>query len=156
MIIEFWHWWVVAAILGLLDMVARSGFFLWLGVSAFVVGVCSYVVTDLLWQIQFVVFAGCAITFVLLTRLYLRHEPVVSDRPTLNRRGLQYIGQLIVLESAIVNGRGRAFVGDTLWTVEGSDLPAGETVRVIGNDGVLLQVEKADPESLIHPVRSGA
>ncbi|CAK0753898.1 inner membrane protein [Azospirillaceae bacterium] len=64
-----------------------------------------------------------------------------SDRPTLNRRGQQYVGQLVILESAIVNGRGRAFVGDTLWTVEGSDRPVGQTVRVVGTDGVLLQVE---------------
>lgn len=142
-IIEFWHWWVVAAVLGALDMVAQSGFFLWLGVAALVVGISVYFVPDLGWQVQFLVFAGVAIFLVMLTRIYLKTGSVPSDRPTLNRRGHQYIGQLIVLESPIVNGRGRAFVGDTLWTVEGADLPAGETVRVVGADGVLLQVEKA-------------
>lgn len=141
-VIEFWHWWVVAAVLGALDMLAQSGFFLWLGVAALLVGAAVYFVPDLSWQVQFLGFAGMAIFSVMLTRLYLKTARVQSDRPTLNRRGHQYIGQLIVLESAIINGRGRAFVGDTLWTVEGTDLPAGETVRVVGADGVLLQVEK--------------
>lgn len=141
-VIEFWQWWVVAAILGALDMLAQSGFFLWLGIAALIVGIAVYFVPALSWQAQFLVFAGVAIFSVLVTRLYLKTAPSPSDRPMLNRRGHQYIGQLIVLETAIVNGRGRAFVGDTLWTVEGSDLPAGETVRVVGADGVLLQVER--------------
>ena len=32
--LEFWHWWVIAAALGALDMLAQRGFFLWLGVAA--------------------------------------------------------------------------------------------------------------------------
>ncbi|MBI1207932.1 MAG: NfeD family protein [Azospirillum sp.] len=140
--IEFWHWWVVAAVLGALDMLAQSGFFLWLGGAALVVGFVLFGWPDLSWQFQFFLFAVMAILAVIATRFITRREPPPSDRPLLNRRGLQYVGQLIVLETAIVNGRGRAFVGDTLWTVEGPDAPNGETVRVIGTDGTLLQVEK--------------
>jgi len=139
--IEFWHWWVVAALLGALDMLAQSGFFLWLGVAALAVGLLVFALPDLTWQVQLLAFAGMAIAVVVLTRQLLKRGPVPSDRPTLNRRGQQYVGQLVILELAIVNGRGRAFVGDTLWTVEGNDRPVGQTVRVVGTDGVLLQVE---------------
>jgi hypothetical protein len=139
---EFWHWWVVAAVLGALDMLAQSGFFLWLGVAALVVGLVVFVLPDLSWQAQVMAFAALAIGGLAVSRQVLRRFGVISDRPNLNRRGQQYVGQLIVLESPIVNGRGRAFVGDTLWTVEGGDLPAGATVRVVGSDGVLLLVEK--------------
>lgn len=142
-VIEFWHWWLVAAVLGVVDLLAQSGFFLWLGLSALAVGIGVYELPGLSWQAQFLVFAGLAILSVVVTRVTLNATPAPSDRPTLNRRGEQYLGQLIVLESAIVNGRGRAFVGDTLWTVEGTDLPVGETVRVVGTDGALLQVEKS-------------
>jgi len=143
--IEFWHWWVVAAVLGALDMLAQSGVFLWLGVAALMVGLVVFVLPDLSWQAQLLVFAGLAVAALLATRQYLKRWPsAAADRSTLNRRGQQYLGQLIVLESPIVNGRGRAFVGDTLWTVEGPDHPAGTTVKVVGTDGVLLRVDKPD------------
>jgi len=41
--IEFWHWWVLAATFGALDMLAQSGFFLWLGVAALIVGLVVFV-----------------------------------------------------------------------------------------------------------------
>jgi len=141
-VLEFWHWWVAAALLGSLDMLAQSGFFLWLGVAALAVGILVFALPDLAWQIQVMAFSVLAVVALVATRLITRRPPPPSDRPTLNRRGEQYFGQLIVLESAISNGRGRAFVGDTLWLVEGPDTPSGETVRVVGTDGVLLQVEK--------------
>lgn len=147
LIIEFWHWWVLALVLAALDMLLQSGFFLWLGLAAFPVGLVLLFDPDLSWQIQSLVFAGLAIFNVILTQFFTTTQRPRSDRPYLNRRGYQYLGQLIVLESPIVNGRGRAYVGDTLWTVEGSDLPAGETVKVVGTDGVLLQVERAPPRT---------
>lgn len=140
--IEFWHWWVVAAAFGALDMLAQSGFFLWLGVAALVVGLIVFVLPDLSWQGQLLAFAALAVVALVFTRPFLKRLPGYSDRPTLNRRGEQYVGRLIVLESPIINGRGRAFVGDTLWTVEGCDQPAGTTVRVTGSDGASLLVEK--------------
>jgi membrane protein implicated in regulation of membrane protease activity len=141
-LIEFWHWLVLAAILGALDMLAQSGFFLWLGVAALSVGLLVFFLPDLSWQGQLLAFAGMSIGVVMATRLVVRRGATPSDRPTLNRRGQQYVGQLVVLESPIVNGRGRAFVGDSLWTVEGSDSPVGATVRVVGSDGTLLHVER--------------
>ena len=36
-----------------------------------------------------------------------------SDEPLLNRRGEQLIGQVVTLEEATVNGRGRARIGDS-------------------------------------------
>jgi len=140
--IEFWHWLVAGLLLGGLDMLAMSGFFLWLGGSAFAVGAVVFFVPELTWQGQFLIFGVGAILAVVVTRLILRTEAGATDKPNLNRRSRQYLGQLIVLESPIVNGRGRAFVADTLWTVEGPDLPVGQTVRVVGTDGMLLQVEK--------------
>ena len=64
-----------------------------------------------------------------------------SDEPDLNRRGSQYVGRVVALESAIETGRGRIRLGDTVWTVAGPDLPKGTPVRVIGSDGAVLRVE---------------
>jgi membrane protein implicated in regulation of membrane protease activity len=66
-----------------------------------------------------------------------------SDQPDLNRRGAQCIGRVYRVEEAIVANRGKVRVGDTLWPVEGPDVPAGTPVRVAGVNGTLLVVEPA-------------
>ena len=66
--------------------------------------------------------------------------PAPSDQPNLNRRGAQYLGRQFDLVEPIARGRGRIKLGDSSWTVTGPDLPAGQTVEVIGADGAVLQV----------------
>lgn len=66
-----------------------------------------------------------------------------SDQPDLNRRGAQYIGRTVLLEEAIVAGRGKVRLGDTLWPVEGADAPAGRQVKVTAVRGTVLVVEPA-------------
>jgi hypothetical protein len=66
-----------------------------------------------------------------------------SDQPNLNRRAEQYIGRRFVLETAIVNGQGKARVGDSLWLVDGPDLPTGAAIEVVGVDGSTLKVKAA-------------
>jgi hypothetical protein len=67
----------------------------------------------------------------------------ISDLPDLNVRGQQYIGRSLVVEQAIQNGRGKVRLGDTLWSVEGPDAPAGSNVTVTGVRGTVLVVERA-------------
>ena len=68
---------------------------------------------------------------------------MTSDRPDLNVRGQQYVGRSVVVEQAIENGRGRVRVGDTLWSAEGPDTPAGTSVTVTGTRGTVLVVKPA-------------
>ena len=143
--IEFWYWWVAALVMGSIEAIAPGSFFIWLGTSAAVVGFVALLLPDLHWQSQFLAFGVLALLTVAVSRFYIRRHPVESADPTLNRRGAQYIGRMLVLESPIVNGRGRAIVGDTLWTVEGDDLPVGSVVKVVGTDGILLKVEPSHP-----------
>ena len=61
----------------------------------------------------------------------------------LNRRAEQCVGRLYTLEEPIVNGRGRVKVDGVFWKIEGDDLEAGNRVKVVGADGVILKVEGA-------------
>jgi membrane protein implicated in regulation of membrane protease activity len=75
---------------------------------------------------------------------FIRHaRDALTDQPLLNRRAEQYVGRRYVLDSAIVNGHGKARVGDSLWLVEGPELPAGSPIEVISVDGTTLKVQKA-------------
>jgi membrane protein implicated in regulation of membrane protease activity len=141
--IEFWHWWGLALVLAGIEMLAPGAMMIWLAATAAVVGVLLLGWPDLPWTIQFLAFGLLAPIAVAASRLWLKRHPIRSADPMLNRRGALYVGRVVVLETAIVNGRGRARVGDGIWTVEGADLPVGTAVRVTGSKGAVLLVEQA-------------
>jgi inner membrane protein len=64
-----------------------------------------------------------------------------DNQRRLNRRAESYVRRMFTLDGAIVDGRGRVRVDDTVWLVAGPDLPAGARVRVTGTDNTLLLVE---------------
>ncbi len=141
--IEFWNWWIAAIVLVVIEVFAPGTVALWMAVSAAVVGLLLLAFPDLTWQTQFMVFAILSVATVIGWRAYQLRYPTVSDQPTLNRRGEQYIGRVFTLDEAIVNGSGKIHVDDTMWKVVGADLPEGTRVRVTGVDGTLLTVEPA-------------
>ena len=140
---EFWHWWVVAVVLIVVEIFAPGTVALWMAVSAAAVGLLLLAIPELSWQTKFLVFAVLSVATVIGWRSYQLRYPTVSDQPMLNRRGEQYVGRVFTLSEAIVNGTGKIHVDDTMWKVEGADLPEGTQVRVTGVDGTLLTVEPA-------------
>jgi inner membrane protein len=139
--LEYWGWWILAVILIILEVFAPSTLFLWLGISAGVVGVVAWMFPDLLWEYEWTIFAIVSIVSIIASRLFFKKNPGVIDNQTLNRRGVQYIGRQFVLTGAIRNGRGKIHVDDTQWAVEGPDMEVGEDVVVTGTDGTILIVE---------------
>jgi len=140
--IEFWHWWVAAIGLIVVETLAPGAIFLWLGVSAAVVGAILLAAPELSWEYQLLIFAVLSVGSVIGWRAYHKRHPTETDLPNLNRRGEQYVGRLITLDDPIVNRVGKIRLDDTSWKVAGQDLPAGARVRVVGVDGVVLQVEE--------------
>jgi hypothetical protein len=141
--VEFWHWWVAAIVLIVVEVFAPGTVALWMAVSAAAVGLLLLAVPELTWQTQFIVFAVLSVATVIGWRTYQLRYPTVSDQPTLNRRGEQYVGRVFTLSEAIVNGTGKIHVDDTMWKVVGADLPEGTRVRVTGVEGTVLTVEPA-------------
>ncbi len=139
--LEFWHWWIAAALLVILEMLAPTAFFLWMGISAGIVGILLLIAPAISWEMQLFVFTVLSVISVVAWRVYLKNNPIQTDAPTLNRRGQQYVGRVFTLTEAIVNGVGKIKVDDTLWKVNGKDAPVGKGVRVVKVDGAILQVE---------------
>lgn len=136
-----WFWWALAFALYAAEAVLPGAFMLWLGFAATGVALVTLLVPMEPW-LQWSLFSVLAVVSVYLGwRWKKRHVETPTDQPLLNRRAQQYIGRVVTLETAIENGRGRAHVGDTLWTVTGPDAPAGSRVRIIGVDGSHLEVE---------------
>lgn len=141
--ILFWHWWILAGILMVLEIVVPGVFMLWLGIAAAITGLVAYVAPALTWEWEGLIFAVLSIITVYGWRAYLRRHPTGTELPTLNRRGEQYIGRRLSLDEPIVNGRGQVKVDDSTWRVEGADLPAGTHIVVTGVKGTILVVERA-------------
>ena len=140
---DFWHWWILALGLIILETVLPGTFFLWMGISAIVLGLLAWAFPDMSWETQLMLFAILSLVSIVGWRMWQRTHPVESDQPNLNRRGEQYVGRVFTLETPIENGFGKVRVGDTLWRVKGTEAPAGSKVKVTSVDGVVLVVEPA-------------
>lgn len=143
----FWHWWIFAILLVVLEIFAPGAFFMWMGAAAGVIGLVLLVAPDLPWEYQVIGFALLSVVSILAWRKWFLSHPDDSDAPLLNQRGSQYIGRVFQLDEGIVNGVGKVHVDDTQWRVKGPDCPAGTRVRVTGVDGVMLEVECVPEDS---------
>jgi len=139
----YWHWFVLAAILGTIEVIIPATFFLWLGISAFLTGAVVFMVPALNAPGQIVLFCALAIASVLMAWKFFKKNPIASEQPLLNQRAAQYVGKVYALDGAIVGGTGRIKIADSSWKVEGPDAPEGASVRVTGFDGSILKVEMA-------------
>ena len=136
-------WAGLALLLIAAETLAPGVFMLWLGFAAAAVFVLLLVVPLApVWQA--VVFIVLAFVSIAIYVKYFRGKERESDQPLLNRRGEQLVGQVFVLEQAIVDGRGRLKIGDAFWIAEGPELPQGMRVRVVAARNMSLQVQPAD------------
>ncbi len=136
-----WSWWIMAVLLVIIEVFAPSTFFLWLGISAGVVGLFALIAPESGWKVQWILFAIISIGSIIASRFFMKTRPLITDNPTLNKRGSQYIGRKFEVIEAIVNGRGKIHVDDSQWVIEGDDAELGSIVRVTAVDGTYLKVE---------------
>lgn len=139
--LTYWHWLILAAVLIILEVFAPGAFMLWIGIAAGVVGALLYVFPGLSWEYQFIIFSIAAVGSIIAWRSYRNQHPIISDEPTLNRRGAQYVGRIFTLETPIVDGIGKIRVDDSTWKIEGADCPAGTKIKVVGIESTVLRVE---------------
>lgn len=141
---ELMVWGGLALLLIAAETLAPGVFLLWLGLAAAVVFVGLLLVPGVepIWQA--VAFIALSFASIAVYVKFFRGKEEPSDQPLLNRRGQQLVGQVFVLDQAIVDGRGRLKIGDAFWTAEGDDLPQGTRVRIISADNMSLQVRAVD------------
>ena len=139
-----YHWWWVGALLGILEILLPGIFLIWIAIAAWITAAIVAAVPTLALAVQLVIFVVLAFVTVFAGRQYYARNPVESADPHLNTRTSRLIGQIVTVDSAIENGKGRVRVGDGVWNACGPDAPAGASVRIVAADGTLLTVELAD------------
>ena len=136
-------WAVLALLLIAAETLAPGAFLLWMGLAAAAVFLGVLRVPGIPVLAQAAAFVVLSFVAIQVYRKWFRKAARQSDQPLLNRRAAQAIGRVAVLEQAIDRGQGRIKLDDAFWVVEGPDLPAGTTVRVVAVDGMVLKVQEA-------------
>ena len=138
---DFWHWWIFAVALVIIEILLPTFFFLWMAIAAFIVGGLLWLVPSLAWEYQVFIFAILSVVSIILWRHYYLKNPIETDEPLLNRRGEQYVGRVITLKEPIVDGQGKVKVDDSIWKIEGEDCPIGTKVKITSVSNVIFKVE---------------
>lgn len=137
----YWYWAVLGAAFGVIEIAVPAMVCIWLAAAALAVAAISWRYPGLSWEYQGLVFAVMAVASVALGRTAFVRTKSSEGGTHLNRRAESYIGRMFTLDGAIVDGRGRLRIDDSVWQVAGPDLPAGTRVRVTGAENTLLHVE---------------
>lgn len=138
-----WAWVIAGLILLALELVLPGGILLWMGLAGIVTGLIA-LFQPMAWPLQWLIFGGLSLIGIVAWLGWSRRQPAVTDRPFLNRRADQLVGQEAVLEQPIEQGFGRIALGDTVWRVTGADMAVGHRVRIVGSEGAVLRVEALD------------
>jgi membrane protein implicated in regulation of membrane protease activity len=140
---DVFTWAAVALLLFAAETMAPGAFMLWLGFAAVVVFAGVLLVPGIPVLAQVTAFIVLSFISIQVYRKWFRSREPQSDQPALNRRAAALVGRVVPLESAIVQGHGRVQIADAYWDVSGPELPAGTQVRIVGAEGMTLQVEGA-------------
>ncbi|MBL0901379.1 MAG: NfeD family protein [Reyranella sp.] len=140
----FWYWWALGAVFLVLEMLLPGVVFLFLAIGTVAAGLVLLVEPGLSIELQLLTFAVVSVVAAVGLRKTLRRLQYIDAKPnSLNARGDALVGQTLVLDSAILNGRGRITLGDGSWSVTGPDMVKGTRVRVAAVQGTELKVEPA-------------
>ncbi len=137
----YWHWWIVAIVLLILEIFSPGAFFMWMSAAAGVTGVILLTAPELSWQTQFIIFSLTSVFAIIAGKMWFKRNPIDTENPSLNSREDELIGRVFEVEQAIINGSGRVKVGESTWKANGPDSKVGASVRVISVSGAELTVE---------------
>ncbi len=134
-----WNWFIVAAVMALLETIIPGIHFMWFGLAAVLMGGLVLAMPISL-PLQLIIFALLSLAMIVVARLFWSPQEIVTDEPDLNERGQQYVGRTVTVVEPIHRGRGKVSVGDTVWTAEGPDMPEGARAKVTGAKGTVLVI----------------
>lgn len=140
---DYWHWFILAVILLIAEILTPTSFFVWIALSAFITGGISFVFPTLSWELLGFLFAVMSIACAYLGRRFVKFKEKPTDTPNLNCKSEQMIGKIYTVSKPVANGLGKVKVGDSEWLAESSqDIAVGEKVIVEKVDSTTLIVQK--------------
>jgi len=135
-------WWVVALVLGGLELLSGSFYLLMLAIAAAATGLAVFLGLSS-GIAQGALFSLLAL---LLCVLWSRRRPAVlkAQRNIINQGSARWIGRELTLPDGIVNGVARVSLDDSFWTIRGPDCAPGTQATITSVDGNILVVTLKD------------
>ena len=124
-------WLSIGVVLCIADLLVPGVFLMWLGIAALLTGLAVFILPIPL-AAQLLMFALLSVATVYAGRRWSSSDDIPSDDPMLNDRLARLVGEPVVVEEAIIGGRGRVRVGDGVWPASGADAAAGTRLTVTG------------------------
>ncbi|QIE54580.1 NfeD family protein [Pikeienuella piscinae] len=140
-----WWWVALAVIVGVIELLTFSYFLIWVALAALATGVTLWFAPGLGGAAQLALFAALAVVLTVAGRAWLARRRVVDGAPGLNRRSEQMVGRVGKTMAAFERGEGVLLIDGVRWSARlrtGAAGP-GETLRVIGAEGMVLICEPA-------------
>ncbi|MDE0949565.1 MAG: NfeD family protein [Candidatus Thioglobus sp.] len=135
--LNFIHWLILGIGLIIIELFLWTVFLLWIGSSAITSGVIYFLFPNISGLMQLLIFAVIAIA---ATSLAKKYYPVKTVDEQLHNKAKSHIGKECTIES-IENGVTKVKIGKSLWFAKGSNLSAGQTVKIIDVESSTFIVE---------------
>ena len=142
----FWHWWILAGVLLVGEILTFTSFLLWISVAAFITGITKFFAPTIDWQWQLVLFAFLSMVGIFITIMFFKNKKgsEKTGYNALNSRAESYVGKKFTLSTPVINGSGKIKVGDTYWLIHcDEDLADGTKIEVVSTKGTTLIVKKS-------------
>ncbi len=137
-------WFLVALVLGGVEILTLSFFLLWPALAALIVSLIAWIFPGMAWGWQIAIFGVVSVALLIPGRRWAKKFMQKKSQNLVNERGEQLVGKLATIVSGD-EGIYRSKLGDSEWSTRSRDkeLKEGDLVRVTGVDGITLEVEKA-------------
>jgi len=135
--LNFMHWLILGIALIILELFVWTVFLLWIGSSAITVGIIFFLFPNVSGLLQLLIFIVLAVAATLLSKKYY---PVKTVDEQLHDKAKSHVGKECTIES-VENGVTKVKIGESLWFAKGSDLSAGQSVKIIDVESSTFIVE---------------
>ncbi|MET0181649.1 MAG: NfeD family protein [Caulobacterales bacterium] len=136
------HWFVLALILLIAELMAGSLYLLWPAVAAGVTGLCALFFG---WGLipEIALFSALTIGLTIFGRPMLKNRLLPAQESNgLNERDKSMVGMRGVASATFVNGMGEVRLQDTIWRANSAEgITAGQAIEVTGADGTIVTVK---------------
>ncbi|NOH64459.1 NfeD family protein [Vibrio sp. RE88] len=141
--LNYWHWLAFGLALLAVELLGTAGYFLWLGLSALIVGLLLTLL-PMSWQLQWIAFSVFSLmTTWLWWRRQFKKDSSDDLNRDLNQKQKQLIGQTVLVEENLAPGKHRIKVGDTTWSAQTEQaISAGTLVEITQVNGIILTIEE--------------
>jgi membrane protein implicated in regulation of membrane protease activity len=136
-----WHWAALALILGIAELFTGTAYLLWLGLSALLTTVITWLLPEMSLTVQASIFALLSIASTSFWFFRNKHRAGKNlDRP-LNEKAVALIGRKMTLTEDMRDYRGHIMIDGVLWRIKAHDnYAAGTPVEIKTVEATILVV----------------